>query len=177
MNNISSLEGSVKLSLFCIFLLCSIAVRAEESTPGKPKQTPTESSPQIWLTSGFLSHHFKRDAGYNEQNTGLGFEYRFDDSNAIVGGIYRNSVRERSHYLEYAWTPIGIGPVRIGAAAGGVDGYPQLRNGKLAFAFMPIATVDFKLFNHDAGLNFVYIPTVAPRVDGALAMQLKIRLH
>jgi hypothetical protein len=179
MNNISRHYPGVKFFLPLIFLSLSFSARAadepvaQESTP----IAPTQQGPQIWLTSGFLSYHFKRDAGYNEQNTGLGAELYFDDSNVIAAGIYRNSVRRTSHYLQYAWTPLSVGRIRLGAAIGLIDGYPKLRGGKVALSIMPIASYHFKAFDHDAGLNLVYIPTVAPRVDGALALQLKIRLR
>lgn len=179
MNNISRHCPSVKLFLFLIFLPLSFSVRAADApVPQAGTQiAPAEQGPQIWLTSGFLSHHFKRDAGYNEQNTGIGAELYFDDSNAIAAGIYRNSVRRTSHYLQYAWSPLSVGPFRLGAAIGLIDGYPKLRGGRVALSIMPIASYHFKAFDRDAGLNLVYIPTIAPRVDGALALQLKIRLR
>jgi hypothetical protein len=151
-------------------------VAGGNATP-RPTPTPAQQGPQLWLTTGFVSHHFKRDAGYNERNTGLGAEMQFNDDTAIAAGIYRNSVRNSSHYLQYVWTPLSLGPLHIGASVGAIDGYPELRNGKIALSLMPVASMNFKVFNHDAGLNFVYIPTIASRVSGALALQLKFRLH
>jgi hypothetical protein len=151
-------------------------VTGGNATP-RPTPKPVQQGPQLWLTTGFVSHHFKRDAGYNERNTGLGAEMQFNDDTAIAAGIYRNSVRNSSHYLQYVWTPLSLGPLHIGASVGAIDGYPELRNGKIALSLMPVASMNFKVFNHDAGLNFVYIPTIASRVSGALALQLKFRLH
>ncbi|HEV7620071.1 MAG TPA: hypothetical protein VGO51_18410 [Burkholderiaceae bacterium] len=151
-------------------------VTGGNATP-RPTPKPAQQGPQLWLTTGFVSHHFKRDAGYNERNTGLGAEMQFNDDTAIAAGIYRNSVRNSSHYLQYVWTPLSLGPLHIGASVGAIDGYPELRNGKIALSLMPVASMNFKVFNHDAGLNFVYIPTIASRVSGALALQLKFRLH
>jgi hypothetical protein len=42
---------------------------------------------------------------------------------------------------------------------------------------MPVASTSFKVLSQDAGVNLVYIPTIARRVDGALALQLKIRVR
>jgi hypothetical protein len=177
MNNIDWHCFNVKSAFLAALLLCSFSVRAEETAAADKKTGAPDDSPQIWLTSGFLSHHFKRDAGYNERNYGLGAELHFDDVNAVSAGIYRNSVRQTTHYLHFVWTPLEVGPVRLGAAVGVIDGYPQLNNGNTAFAVMPVVSTSFKVLSQDAGLNLVYIPTIARRVDGALALQLKIRVR
>lgn len=178
MSNISRHCENVKfLLLFALLALHSSVHAADRSAPPGADIAVSEKWPQIWLASGFLSHHFKRDAGYNEQNTGLGAELHFDDTHSMAAGIYRNSVRRNSHYVQYVWSPLRLGPVQLGASIGIIDGYPKLRNGKIALSIMPIASLNFKAFDQDAGLNLVYIPTIAPRVDGALAIQLKIRLQ
>jgi hypothetical protein len=178
MTNISWRFFNVKFALFALLALWAFASHAEEAAaPAQAKSETPESGPQVWLTSGFISHHFKRDAGYNERNHGLGAEVRFDENNTVAGGFYRNSVRQTTHYLHFVWTPLELGPVRLGAAVGVIDGYPQLNNGNAALAVMPVATTSFKLFSQDAGINLVYIPTVAQRVDGALALQFKMRIH
>jgi len=178
MGNIDCHGFNVKSAVLAALLLCSSGMRAEEAGAAPDtKSMGQQNSPQIWLTSGFLSHHFKRDAGYNERNYGLGAELQFDQTNAMAAGVYRNSVRQTTHYLHFVWTPLELGPLRLGAAAGIIDGYPQLNNGGTSFAVMPVASTSFKVLAQDAGLNFVYIPTVARRVDGALALQLKIRVR
>jgi hypothetical protein len=178
MNNIYWRCFNVKLALFTALLLCTSGAGADDSAAtAERKNESLEQAPQIWLTSGFFSHHFKRDAGYNERNYGLGAELRFDEVNTIAAGVYRNSVRQTTHYLHFVWTPFELGPVRMGAAVGIIDGYPQLNNGSSAFAVMPVASTEFKILSYDAGINFVYIPTVARRVDGALALQFKLRIR
>lgn len=202
MSNITRHSFNVKFSIPFIFFLSFLnAYAAEEPPPraasetiatagnvtgvalpsvagnARPTPQPAQQGPQFWLTTGFVSHHFKRDAGYNERNTGLGAEMQFNDDTAISAGIYRNSVRKTSHYLQYVWIPLSLGTLHIGASVGAIDGYPELRHGKIALSLMPVASMNFKVFNQDAGLNFVYIPTIASRVNGALALQLKFRLH
>ncbi len=168
---------NVKHALLAALLMISLGARAEDAASAEKKSEPPDNAPQVWLTSGFISHHFKRDAGYNERNYGLGAELRFDEINTVAAGVYRNSVRHTTHYLHFVWTPLELGPFRLGAAVGMIDGYPQLNNGSTAFAVMPVASTYFKVLSHDAGLNLVYIPTIAQRVDGALALQLKIRIQ
>jgi hypothetical protein len=169
---------NVKQILMATLLLCAFAAHADEASGAAEKKSESsDSGPQLWLTSGFISHHFNRDAGYNERNHGIGGELRFDDTNTVAGGVYRNSVRQTTHYLHFVWTPLEVGPVRLGAAVGIIDGYPRLNNGGIAFALMPVASTSFKVLSQDVGVNFVYIPTIAQRVDGALALQFKIRIH
>lgn len=178
MNNIDWHCFNVKSAFLTALLLCSFSVRAEDAAAAADKKTGSPGdSPQIWLTTGFLSHHFNRNAGYNERNHGLGAELHFDDTNALSAGVYRNSVRQTTHYLHFVWTPLELGPLRVGAAVGVIDGYPQLNNGNTAFAVMPVASTTFKVLSQEAGVNLVYIPTIARRVDGALALQLKIRIR
>lgn len=156
-------------------LACGMAAAGENESLPSSTAVQDEGS-QIWLTSGFRSYHFKRSARYNENNSGVGFEWRFDDERAISGGSYNNSVRRTSNYLHYVWTPVNAGPVKIGGAAGLISGYPELNKGNYGFSLIPVATLNFKVFSHDAGINLVYIPTIAKQVDGSLALQLKIRL-
>jgi hypothetical protein len=176
MGNISWRFYNVKgVVLIGLALLCG-SVAAAETGNDVSNETQAEADSQLWLTTGFRSYHFKRSAGYNENNSGIGFEWRFDSKRHISGGVYDNSVRETTHYLHYVWTPLRLGAVRIGGAAGLIDGYPDLNKGKLSFSLIPVATLDFKIFSHDVGLNLVYIPTIAKQVDGSLALQFKVRL-
>lgn len=46
-----------------------------------------------------------------------------------AGGVFSNSIGSRSRYLAGGWQPIQMGPVRIGAIAGMIDGYEH-RDGK-----------------------------------------------
>lgn len=156
-----------KCALFSItgFLSC-FAVASENPAP-------PEISSKIWVTSGFLSYHPNRKANYNERNTGIGLEYHLNDESALTIGHYRNSVRKDTTYLEYVYTPLKIGNVRLGGAAGVLDGYPYLNHGKYAPVLMPVATVTFRIFDRNVGINAVYIPSLIPRVDSSVAIQFK----
>lgn len=177
MGNTSWHLRSVKRAVLVSMALLSASVSAAEGMNGAPDAAgETQAESQLWLTTGFRSYHFKRSAGYNENNSGIGFEWRFNDERRISGGVYDNSVRETTHYLHYVWTPLQLSAVRVGAAAGLIDGYPELNDGKLSFSLIPVATLDFQIFSHDVGLNLVYIPTIAKQVDGSLALQFRVRL-
>lgn len=176
MSNITWHCLNVKAVLLSVLVMVSGVSGAAEKAGNADVRAETDTASQIWLTTGFRSYHFKRDAGYNENNNGIGLEWRFNREQAVVVGTYDNSVRRDSRYLHYVWTPINLDPIRLGAAAGIIDGYPEMNRGKFAFSLIPVASLHFKIFSHDAGLNLVYIPTITQRVDGSLALQLKIRL-
>jgi hypothetical protein len=134
------------------------------------------SSSKYWISTGFLSYHTNRKAGYNEKNTGVGFEYQLNEESGLALGHYRNSVRRQTTYVQYVYTPFRIGNVRIGGAVGLVNGYPLLRDGKFAPALLPVVSTTFKVFDRNVGFNTVYIPSIVPNVDGALAFQFKFAL-
>jgi hypothetical protein len=155
---------------------CTIIAQGSLACAEKDVPSSTEEKGQVWLTSGFLSHHFNRKPGYNENNTGIGIEYDFDKSRAIALGHYRNSVRRSSTYLHFIYTPLELGPFRAGGAVGLLDGYPLLRKGRYTPVLVPAVMSDFKLFGHGVGVNFMYIPTVTNRIDGAIALQFKLHV-
>lgn len=129
--------------------------------------------PSLSLTLGGMSYHFDRSKGYNEHNTGLGLEYRFREDVSVTVGQYRNSVRNDTHYAAINYQPLSVGPVRIGASIGVMDGYPNMRNGGAFFAALPMLTYETKHF----GVNFGVIPDVPKKgIDGAFILQLKYKL-
>lgn len=129
-------------------------------------------SGEVWINAGSVSWHPDRDAKFNERNFGLGLEYKLDERYALVGGVYRNSVHCITRYAGVAYTPIQFGPVRLGALAGLADGYPEMRDGRVAPVFAPVMTIEGKR----VGINFMFVPPVSSNVSTAFAMQLKLRL-
>jgi hypothetical protein len=160
-----------KAALAFVWALLAVSAHGAEENASLEKEKG-----QFWLTTGFHSYHFERAPNYNEQNTGLGFEYHFNKTAAVAIGHYDNSVRRSSTYLHFVYTPLGFGPVNFGGAIGLLNGYPMLRNGRFAPVVLPVVRTSFKLFNHDVGVNFAYIPTISNRVDGAVAVQFRLRL-
>jgi hypothetical protein len=130
-----------------------------------------------WLTSGFVSHHHQNNHRYRENNTGIGGEWHVTPSWRLHVGHYKNSVHRRSNYLQGAWMPLHLGAgalhLRLGASVGVVNGYPQANGG----GYIPTLVPTLELSYHRVGMNLVYIPTVGGRVDGAVAVQFKLRLR
>lgn len=136
---------------------------------------------KLWVTSGFFSKHLSTDhapkRGYNETNSGIGVEYVVNDNWRIAGGTYKNSVYRDSRYLQAVWSPDATsinftgGRLALGVAAGLIDGYPMLNHGKVSPALLPVASLEYKL----VGVNLTYIPTVGSNIDGAVALQFKVK--
>ena len=133
-----------------------------------------ESKPasELWLNAGAYSYHFQRDKGFNSRNFGLGAEYRYSTVNSIMAGAFHNSDRYTSHYIAWHWQPIGVGPVRLGAFAGAIDGYPQMLDGGWFFAAIPTIGIDYK----NVGATLLLIPSYQNRLHGAISLQLRLRV-
>ena len=144
------------------------AVRAEAAA--------AEFSPQIWLNPGLYSHHFKRNAGYRENNIGIGAEVLLTDDHALMAGSFINSDRQRSRYGLYEWRPLHwrVSGVKLsaGIAAAAFDGYPRYRDGGWFAAALPLLAVE----GERIGINLALIPSIPNRLSGALAIQLKLRV-
>jgi hypothetical protein len=94
----------------------------------------------------------------------------------VIGGTYINSNRARTHYGAYEWRPLhwqiaGL-DVGAGVAVGAFDGYPNYRNGGWFVAPLPLLAIEGTRF----GVNLSVIPTIKNRLDGALAIQVKLRV-
>jgi hypothetical protein len=131
---------------------------------------------QVWVTPGIYSWHFDRSKDLREDNVGLGVEVALAEDHAVMGGTYINSNRARSHYAAYGWRPLhwqfsGTG-VSAGILAGAFDGYPNYRNGGWFVAPLPILSVEGRYL----GANLTVIPTIKNRLDGAIAIQIKLRV-
>jgi hypothetical protein len=171
MNRKFSKGALIKAALVCVIASQSALARGEE-----PVAPVSSEEGQIWLTSGFFSHHMNRKKDFNETNTGLGVEYTLSRSTAVAIGHYENSVYKPSTYLHFVYTPLELGPLQLGGAVGLLNGYPALREGRFAPVVLPIGRVNFKVFNQDVGVNFTYIPTIGSRIDGAVAIQFRLRV-
>jgi len=128
--------------------------------------------PEIWVNVGGFSRHFARDKGYNESNLGVGIEYRTSPDVSYMAGSYYNSVRKTTYYAAMNWQPLSIGPWKLGASVGVMNGYPAMAHGGTFFAALPMATYEGKRF----GINLGLIPSVG-KVDGAVVVQFKLRVN
>lgn len=143
----------------------------------------SEFSPQVWLNPGVYSRHFDRGQHFREDNVGLGAEVLLAPDHALMVGTYINSERARTHserartrYGAYQWRPLHWQPgdinVSAGIVVGAFDGYPRFRNGAWFIAAMPVLVIE----GERAGANFSIIPSIRDRIDGAMAVQIKLRV-
>lgn len=154
-----------------MFLACAAAdAQAEQSNLfGLIENQPIS---EVWLNGGFYSEHFDRDKGLNNNNYGVGAEYRFSTVASATAGRFYNSDREYSNYVGVYYQPVYVGPVRLGVVAGGFNGYPKMRHGDWFLAAIPVASIEYK----QVGLNLAIIPSYKDRLYGALSFQLKIKV-
>jgi hypothetical protein len=127
---------------------------------------------EFWLDSGFATYHFDRDKDLNGANRGIGAEYRFSGTLAATAGRFYNSDREYSNYAGVIWQPYALGPVRLGAAIAGFNGYPHMRDGGWFPAVVPTLTMEYQR----VGVNIGIIPSYKDRLYGGISVQLKFKL-
>jgi len=149
--------------------LLALVARAEDA---RPPAGPVADTPAVWINIGGFSRHFNRSAQYNERNFGFGIEWRHSPEVALMAGVYDNSLRKHSQYAAVNWQPWQIGPVKLGAAIGLLNGYPAIERGGTFFAALPMATLEGRRF----GVNLGVIPSMK-NVDGALLLQFKLRIR
>jgi hypothetical protein len=135
-----------------------------------------EPSRQVWLNPGFYSWHFNRSKDFREDNWGMGAEVVLAPDHALMAGTFINSDRARSRYAAYQWRPLHWQPYGVNISAGvmlGVtDGYPKYHNGGWFAALLPLLAVEGKR----VGANFSIVPTINDKVDGAIVLQIKLRV-
>lgn len=127
---------------------------------------------EVWVNVGGFSSHFNSSKNYNENNAGIGVEYRFSAQTALMAGSYYNSVRNTTTYAAVNWQPYVLGGWKMGLAAGLMDGYPGIVRGGTFFAALPFMTYEGK----QLGVNLGIIPDM-PKVNGAVVVQFKIRAY
>ena len=138
--------------------------------------TPQASWPQVWLNPGIYAQHFDSGKGLRNNNIGFGAEIMLASDHVLMAGSFINSNNARSRFGAYQWRPLhwrisGV-DVSAGIAVGAFDGYPNYRHGGWFVAPLPMLAIEGKTL----GANISLIPTVANRFDGALAIQIKLRV-
>jgi hypothetical protein len=157
-------------ALVAAFALMAPAAMADSATTTMDLEPPPTS--QLWLNVGGFSRHFDRNRGYNEHNLGLGIEYRTSPELSYMIGSYHNSVRKNTTYAAVNWQPWAVGPFKVGAAIGLMNGYPAVNRGGNFFAALPMASYEGKRF----GVNLGLIPSMK-NIDGAVILQFKVRIN
>ena len=127
---------------------------------------------ELWLNAGMYSYHYDKRQNFNNNNIGIGAEFRFSTVASLTVGGFKNSDSSHSNYAGIYWQPIAVGPVNIGVVGGGFNGYSSTNNGGWFPAIFPAATIEGKWI----GANLFFIPTVGDRVHGAISLQLKLKV-
>lgn len=87
----------------------------------------------------------------------------------LAGGVYRNSDRKNSVYAVAGYQPWSIGPLRVGAFLGTVNGYEWKRHG----GFIPFGGLQASLPTSIGTLRFQLVPRPAPNCATALGVSLQ----
>lgn len=159
---------------FTFMMLVYLGLASISFTSNAETYAIIESKPigELWLNPGFYSDHFQKDKGLNNNNYGLGGEYRYSTVNSVTLGLINNSDRKTSHYVGWYWQPLGLGLVRFGAVFGAMDGYPNMLNGGWFPALIPVASIEYK----SIGANLMFVPSYKDRLYGAVSLQLKLKV-
>ncbi|MEI6383274.1 MAG: hypothetical protein WCO80_06445 [Betaproteobacteria bacterium] len=132
-----------------------------------------DSPHHLWINLGTYTHHFQQNRNLNNENTGFGLEWTYNEMYSLTGGIFKNSENQTSHYLGLYVTPIQVASARLGVVVGGFDGYPNAFNGNWFPALLPVAKFEGKKW----GLNVTYIPTLPNRLYGGVSFQIKYAIY
>ncbi|MEQ1881250.1 MAG: hypothetical protein ABL878_09795 [Burkholderiales bacterium] len=162
-----------KVAAIRLLLLWMMAVFAAHAVA---QDDETSSRKMAWQNAGAYSYHFDRDTNYREDNIGMGAELAYSADNSLMAGTLINSQRARTRYLGLQWRPVHgwVGNVQVhaGVAIAAMDGYPKMREGGWFPGLLPLLAVEGRY----VGLNLSMVPTIPNRMDGAVLIQLKLRV-
>jgi len=163
-----------KATGFIIFFLAAAVFPASSGADSWGPFNLIEAKPlnEVWLNPGFYSYHFDLDKNLNNNNLGLGAEYRYSTVNSITAGRFHNSDRQISSYVAWYWQPLELSSVRLGALLGAINGYPRAGNGDWFVMAIPVASYEYK----SIGINLTVVPTIKDTVYGSLTLQLKLKV-
>ncbi len=158
------------ISLFIIALLPDYCIAGNWGALEVIEVKPLE---ELWLNPGFYSYHFEQDKNFDNDNWGLGAEYRYSTSNSVTLGRFHNSDRQNSNYAAWYWQPLQIDSIRLGGLIGIIDGYPNAFDGNWFPMLLPAASYEYK----NLGINLTIVPTYQDVVHGSISLQLKLRIN
>lgn len=163
-------QAAVFLRLAAI--ACCAIVTSFASQSARSEEPPA----QVWVNPGFYSQHLKSGGRFRSDNWGVGAEVTFAPDHSMMAGSFINSDGMRSRYGAYWWRPLhwkfGDVGVHAGVVAAALDGYPNYRNGGWYVAPIPAVAIE----GGRIGANVMIVPTIKNRVQGAVAIQLKLRV-
>jgi hypothetical protein len=160
------------LRVFAVIGIASIHNLSSADSLGPFNLIDSKPVSEFWLNPGFYSYHFQTEKNLDNNNIGLGVEYRYSTVNALTAGRFQNSDRRVSSYAAWYWQPLEFGSARIGALFGVIDGYPKANNGAWFPLALPVVSLEYK----NIGINITLIPTYKDIVYGSLTVQLRLKV-
>ena len=160
------------LKIPAFIILVSLHPIATAATADNSSKSTSKPAVELWINTGFYSYHFDTHRNLNNNNLGLGLEYRFSPENSITAGSFNNSNRHISQYAGWYWQPFTIGHVRLGGLVAMINGYQNANNGDWVPLILPVASLEYKRI----GINLTLIPTYKDIVYGSLSLQLKFKI-
>ena len=131
---------------------------------------PRAKAVEVYSVTTVRSYHTDRSAGYNENNLGVGLEVKLNSTWAVVGGEYKNSFRNISHYYGLAITPFDSGHWHAGILVATVSGYDSSDIHTFQPVIIPLVTYE----RNNWGINSVIAPPLFGR-SGVAGFQLKFK--
>lgn len=161
-----------RLPRLLALLAAATVVSTSASADNLFREIENQPLSEVWINPGFYSFHFDSGKHLNNDNYGLGAEYRFSTTMSATAGRFYNSDRRYSNYVGMYWQPVMLGPLRLGAVVGAFDGYPRARDGGWFPAVIPAISYEYQR----VGANIAVIPGYKDRLYGAISVQLKFRI-
>lgn len=119
-----------------------------------------------WVSPGGISAHVER--GFNGLNPGAILECEENSTHAFSGGSYLNSLSRTSLFVSHRYTPLELGPARLGIMYGLVSGY-EANNGRAIPVVLPAAVIDWARF----GLAVSAWPSIHGLGPAGVAIQFR----
>lgn len=167
----------IKISWISILgiTLCLVAcpAKADEVASSAIETIDVKPIEELWLNAGFYSYHFERNKNLDDNDIGLGVEYRYSSINSVTAGRFHNSDRQISSYAAWLFQPYHWGNIRLGLLLGVINGYPKANNGDWFPLALPVASFEYKI----VGFNFTAVPTYQDMLHGSLSLQLKVKVY
>ncbi|MFV2060679.1 MAG: hypothetical protein ACC653_08325 [Gammaproteobacteria bacterium] len=143
--------------------------------------TGSATADELHLIVSGKAIHFS-NAKYNEKNTGLGFEYDFEERNnwipLITGASFKDSNNQTSNYLgggtkrrfRFSNDPKGF-HIDAGIFAFLMTRY-DYKNNDPFIAALPFASLGFEWFS----INVTYVPKMKPKMVAFVYFQATVKL-
>lgn len=119
-----------------------------------------------WLTMSLLSQHLSNQPWMNENNPGLGLEKQLSTDTKGIAGFYKNTEGRNSIYGGINYSPVEVGPFKLGANLGLLSGY------KVA-PVVPMVAPTLSYEKNGLGANVVFMPNPKDWKTSAIGLQIK----